>query len=307
MRLFRLVFRAIQAISPARAAAIAERLFFTTPRARLSRTMQAHLERARPFSVTVETLRIAAWSWGDGPVVYLMHGWGSRGGRLTAYVAPLLDAGFRVVTFDGLGHGVSEGRMSSMPQLARTLRAVVDATGPAHGLIAHSLGASAATLAMDWGLEVARAVFIAPAADPVGFTERWAEQLGMRPEVLERMRLSSQRRLAFSWDELDVRAMAARRATELLVIHDTTDAVVPWSDGAAIAAAWPNSRLVTTSGMGHSEVVRAPQVVSRAVEFLRGRAGKPLAAERTASGESHDLERELFFRADRTSGPVLSA
>jgi len=28
---------------------------------------------------------------------------------------------------------------------------------------------------------------------------------------------------------------------------------------------------------------------------------------RTASGESHDLERELFFRADRTSGPVLSA
>lgn len=306
MRWFRMLFRAIQAVSPARAAAIAERLFFTTPRARLNRTMRAHIDRARPFAVTVEGRRIAAWSWGEGPVVYLMHGWGSRGGRLTAYVAPLLAAGYRVVTFDGLGHGASEGRMSSMPQLARTLRAVVDAAGPAHGLIAHSLGASAATLAMDWGLAVPRAVFIAPAADPVGFTVRWAEQIGMRADVLDRMRASSQRRIDFSWDELDVRAMAGRRTTSLLIVHDTTDPVVPWSDGAAIADAWPNSTLVTTTGMGHSEVVRSPHVVAQAVEFLSGQSIEGNARP-SASWEAHDLERELFFRAERTLGPVLSA
>ncbi len=306
MRWFRLLFRAIQALSPTRAAAIAERLFFTTPRARLTQAMRARLDRARPFAVTVEGKRIAAWTWGDGPVVYLMHGWGSRGGRLTAYVAPLLAAGFRVVTFDGLGHGVSEGRMSSMPQLARTLRAVVEAGGPAHGLIAHSLGASAATLAMDWGLAMPRAVFIAPAADPIGFTVRWAGQIGMRPDVLERMRVSSQRRIDFSWDDLDVRAMARRRATSLLVVHDTTDAVVPWSDGAAIADAWPHSRLVTTTGLGHSDVVRSPQVISQAVEFL---SGQPLVRNPAPSGawEAHDLERELFYRAERMRGPVLSA
>ncbi len=306
MRWFRLLFRGIQALSPTRAAAIAERLFFTTPRARLNRAMRANLDRARPFAVMVEGQRIAAWTWGDGPVVYLMHGWGSRGGRLTAYVAPLLAAGFRVVTFDGLGHGVSDGRMSSMPQLARTLRAVALAGGPVHGLLAHSLGASAATLAMDWGLAVPRAVFIAPAADPVGFTVRWAEQIGMRPDVLDRMRASSQRRINFSWDDLDVRAMARRRTTALLVVHDTTDVVVPWSNGAAIADAWPNSRLVTTTGLGHSDVVRSPHVVSQAVEFL---SGQPLVRKPLSSGawEAHDLERELFYRAERTIGPVLSA
>lgn len=310
MRLFRMAFRTIQAVSPERAATLAERLFFTTPRAMLTRSMQAQLDRARPFAVTLDNHRISAWSWGggDGPVVYLVHGWGSRGGRLAAYVAPLMAAGCRVVAFDGIGHGASEGRMSSMPELARTLRAVVGAVGPAHGIIAHSLGASAATLAMDWGLEVSKVVFIAPAADPIGFTMRWANQIGMRADVLERMRASSQRRIAFSWDDLDVRTMARRRTAPLLVIHDAQDAVVPWSDGAAIADAWPNSRLITTEGLGHSEVVRAPSVISQAVEFLSGQsAARGGDARNSASSwEAHDLERDLFFRARRTLHPGLS-
>jgi pimeloyl-ACP methyl ester carboxylesterase len=309
MGLFRMAFRTIQAVSPERAATLAERLFFTTPRAMLTRSMQAQLDRARPFAVTLENHRIAAWSWGmgDGPVVYLVHGWGSRGGRLAAYVAPLLAAGFRVVAFDGIGHGASEGRMSSMPELARTLEAVVGAGGPAHGIIAHSLGASAATLAMDWGLEVPRVVFIAPAADPIGFTLRWANQIGMRPDVLERMRASSQRRIAFSWDDLDVLLMARRRTAPLLVVHDANDPVVPWSDGAAIADAWPNSSLITTKGLGHSEVVRAPSVVSQAVEFLSGQSAARGARVSASAWEAHDLERDLFFRARRTLRPGLSA
>lgn len=309
MQLFRMAFRTIQAVSPERAATLAERLFFTTPRALLTRSMQEQLDRARPFAVTLDNHRIAAWSWGggDGPVVYLVHGWGSRGGRLAAYVAPLMAAGFRVVAFDGIGHGASEGRMSSMPELARTLRAVVGAVGPAQGIIAHSLGASAATLAMDWGLEVSRVVFIAPAADPIGFTMRWANQIGMRPDVLERMRASSQRRIAFSWDDLDVRAMARRRTAPLLVVHDAHDAVVPWADGAAIADAWPNSSLITTKGLGHSEVVRAPSVVSQAVEFLSGQSAARDARRSASSWEAHDLERDLFFRARRALHPGLSA
>lgn len=311
MRWLRIVFRMIQALSPNRAAALAERLFFSTPRARLTRVMRTQLERGRPFTVTVEQHRIAGWSWGDGPVVYLVHGWGSRGGRLAAYVPPLLDAGYRVVTYDGLGHGASEGRLSSMPQLARTLRTVANAIGPAQGLIAHSLGASAATLAMDWGLDVSRAVFVAPAADPVGFTLRWADLIGMRPDVLARLKTSSERRLAFSWNDLDVRAMARRRATPLLVIHDAHDPVVPWSEGAAIHEAWPESRLVTTQTLGHSEVVRAPQVIAQAVEFLGRRAATARATVSPEQIEAQDLEREQpMSRPNRergvSSGPSIA-
>lgn len=308
MRMLRLGFRSLQAVSPSRAAALAERLFFTPPRARLTPAMRAELERGRHFTIEVEGHRVAGWLWGDEgcPVVYLAHGWGSRGGRLVSYVRPLVSMGFQVVTYDGIGHGASEGQLSSMPQLARTLRAVVDAVGSAHGILAHSLGASAATLAMEWGLPVGRAVFVAPAADPAGYALRWAQVLGMRQDVVDRMRTNTERRLAFSWADLDVVSLARRRSAPLLVIHDETDTVVPRSEGAAIAGAWPGSLLLTTRGYGHSEVVRAPSVVGQAVAFLAEAHVATLWGPSSAALETEGLELELFFRDWRPLRPVQS-
>lgn len=282
MALLRLLFGVLQRISPSQAAKLAERIFFTPHRSRLTPAMRAALARGCPFQLDVQHTRIVGWSWGEGPAIYLVHGWGSRGGRLTAYVDPLLRAGFRVIAHDSPGHGDSGGRLSSMPQIARTLRAVATATGPIHGIVAHSLGASAATLAMESGLDVPRAVFIAPAADPVGYTLRWAAALGLRSDVIARLRANSERRIVFSWSDLDITALARRRRAPLLVVHDADDQVIPWSDGNAIAGAWPGSTLVTTHGLGHSEIVRDPGVVAQAVAFLAKSESTP-SATRSAS------------------------
>ncbi len=305
MRWLRLGFRSLQAVSPSRAAALAERLFFTPPRSQLTPGMRDELERGRPFTVEVEGHRVACWSWGStgGPIAYLVHGWGSRGGRLTAYVRPLQAAGFRVIAFDGIGHGASEGQLSSAPQLARTLEVLADAVGPAHAVIAHSLGAVVTTLAMEWGMPVSRAAFLAPNADPIAHTLRWAQRLGLRPDVVAQMRAATERRIAFSWDDLDVVAMARRRTTPLLVIHDATDDVVPWMEGAAIVGAWRGSRFVTTRGLGHSPLVRSPEVVAQVVEFL----GTPERSPARPSARISGVEHELFYRERRPFLPPLSA
>ena len=277
-----MAFRVLQRLSPAAAARVAERLFFAPPRALLAPAMRAELRRGRSFRLEVERHRIVGWSWGEGPAVYLVHGWGSRGGRLTAHVRPLVAAGFRVISFDGLGHGASGGRMSSMPQLARTLRAVVDAQGPVDGIVAHSLGASATMLAMRWGLVVSHAVFIAPAADPIGHTLRWAEQLGLNAAVIARLRANSERRIQFSWSDLDIVALARGGTAPLLVLHDAADPVIPWAEGHSIVGAWPGSRLVTTHGLGHSKIARDPAVVAQTVSFLSKSERTP-SATRSAS------------------------
>lgn len=267
--------------------------------------MRAELERGRPFSVRVESHRVACWSWGntDAPIAYLVHGWGSRGGRLTAYVRPLQAAGFHVIAFDGIGHGASEGGLSSAPQLARTLTALAEVMGPAQAVVAHSLGAVVTTLAMDWGVPVSRAAFLAPNADPVAHTLRWAQRLGLRPDVVARMRAATERRIAFSWDDLDVVVMARRRTTPLLVVHDATDEVVPWIEGAAVVGAWPGSRFVTTRGLGHSPLVRSPEVVAQVVEFLGVAEGVSAARAARSSG----IEHELFYREWRPLQRPLSA
>src|SRR5438132_11640116 len=123
-----------------------------------------------------------------------MHGWGSRGGRLAGFVEPLLEAGYRVVTHDAPGHGSSYGRLSSLPQFAAAMLAVAQRFGPAAGVIAHSMGGSATTLAMARGFTVSRAVFIAPAANPPAWVEPFAGLLGLSGATVDRLRGRGERR-----------------------------------------------------------------------------------------------------------------
>ncbi|MGH7672620.1 MAG: alpha/beta hydrolase [Gemmatimonadales bacterium] len=290
----RFAMRALQHGSPALAAALAERLFFTPPRTRLAPRVAGFLRTGRPLRVCVREGRVAAWSWGQGPVVVLVHGWGGRGARLAAaYVEPLVAQGFSVVAFDAPGHGASDGRLSSMPQFARALRAVAEAAGSLFAIAAHSMGGSASALAISQGLQVDRAVFLAPAADPARFAADFASTLAVGPAAMAAMRDRSERRLGFRWADLDVPRMARAFDVPLLVIHDRDDATVPWTDGAAIAAAWPGAELVTTTGLGHRDVVRDSGVVDRVVAFIReGR-------ERAVADEGGWLERDLFRREGR--------
>ncbi|MGH7568447.1 MAG: alpha/beta hydrolase [Gemmatimonadales bacterium] len=318
MHPLRLVFSVLQPVAPRLAARWAEQLFFAPPLSRRRSPLTAEgrrlLETGHAFTVSVGGERVAAWSWSDHgrdhPAVYLVHGWGSRGGRLAAFVPPLLRAGVRVITFDAPGHGASEGRLSSMPQFARAFRAVVDAAGPAQGVIAHSMGASASALAMSWGLTVGRAVFLAPAADPSAFAAQFAAALGLGPRIMAGMRERSERRLAFRWADLNIPTLARGISAPppLLVFHDRGDAVVPWSDGAAIAAAWPGpaggpggAELASSTGLGHRDLVRAPDVVARAVAFiLEGRTPRR-GSELPSALVPEDvwLERDLFDREAR--------
>ena len=297
----RIAMRALERTAPRLGAALAERLFFTPPRTTLTPSVRETLATGRPFRVCVDEGRVSGWAWGSGPVIALVHGWGGRGGRLAApFVEPLVASGFSVVAFDAPGHGASDGRLSSMPQFARALGAVAAEVGSLYGIVAHSMGGSSSTLAMAGGVRVERAVFIAPAADPARFAQDFAKLLAVGPVALEGMRRRSEARLRFSWSDLYVPRLAARLTAPLLVFHDRDDATVPYDEGAAIAAAWPGAELVTTTGLGHRDIVRDPDVVAQAVAFLR--AGEPNAVDAppcAIDAEAAWLDRDLFEREGR--------
>ncbi len=288
----------LQAVAPSAAATVAERLFFTPPRPRrdIPGPLEVVLATARRFELSVERRRVVGWQWGQGPVVYLVHGWGSCGARMGALVRPLVQAGHSVVAFDAPGHGVSGRGMSSIPDFARSLAAVVEREGPAHAVIAHSLGAAATALAVSWGLLVRRLVFLAPPADPVSWVAAFARTLGLRDEIVARMKARSEQRLRLHWSDLNVANVAAAMTVPLLVAHDENDERVAWRDGAAIAAAWPGARLLTTRGLGHSGVVRAPEVVRDVVAFATAQTPEP-----PWSDETGRLEYELFYRECRSN------
>jgi len=269
LRLTRAAFGAVQRASPRLAALWAERIFCTPPRRPISERMASWLREAQRFTVTVGGRRVAAWSWGEGGAgVLLVHGWGSRGARFVDLGNALLSEGHRVVTFDAPGHGASSGRLSSGPEFARAAQAVVNAVGPVSHVVGHSVGGFASALAIERGLQVRRAVFLAPSASPNNYSAQFEALLGVHGPVMASMRGRLERRLGFSWKDLNVPAFAPDMQVPLLVIHDRDDREVGWNDGAAITQAWPGAELVTTTGLGHHRIVSDPGVIRQVVAFL---------------------------------------
>jgi pimeloyl-ACP methyl ester carboxylesterase len=101
-----------------------------------------------------------------------------------------------------------------------------------------------------------------------------------------------ERRYGLRMEDLDVRADASRFAAPLLVVHDVGDRIVPFDDGNTIARFAPDGRLVSTHGLGHHRVLRAPEVLSAVVPFVAD-------GVRATSSFSETIDGELFFRDRR--------
>ena len=260
--------RATQSLSHAAAAIVTERLFFRAPSGRVSRQGREFLARGNRFELSVDGRRVVGWTWGQGPTTYLMHGWGGCSGRLYPLAEALIASGRRLVMFDAPGHGASGRGLSSVPEFARSLRAVVEHQGVPDVVVAHSMGAAATALAAASGLTARRFVFLAPAATPAQWIKSLGGVLRLDKDVLRRVLERTEQRLKFSWDDLDARLNVRRMTAPLLVIHDQQDETVPFSHGADIARSWPGATLVATSGLGHGDILRDPEVIARVLRFV---------------------------------------
>jgi pimeloyl-ACP methyl ester carboxylesterase len=267
--ILRTAFRTVGSVAPGVAARWAENIFCRPPRNEPRPSEEAFLLTGERRTVRSEDQDLAVWTWGDGPVVILTHGWGGRAGRFSSLAGALVDGGFRVVLFDAPAHGASMGRQASLPQFARALRQVGDVMGPTYGLVGHSLGGAAVSLAMGRGLRAQRAVLLAAPADVFLFSHAFAQHLRIPPRAHDVMHQNLAARLQFRWDELHIPTLAKGLSAPALIVHDLQDADVPYSHGEEIARAWPGAELYTTTGLGHRALLRNPEVIRRAVEFLR--------------------------------------
>jgi pimeloyl-ACP methyl ester carboxylesterase len=286
VRLARAALQTAFVVSEDLGASLAERLFITPRRhARPAREREI-LASARSFEldVTLRTPRwsgaarrtLAAWRWGFGPPILLVHGWEGRGSQLGAFVAPLVDAGLSVVAFDAPGHGDSPEHQLYLTDFADCVADVAAAIGPLHGIIAHSFGAAAVLLAYTRaGLEVPRNVMLAPNVLIDEAVDRFARLVGLDRED----RAAFERRLA-SHTGVPVETLALERLTAgiesaLLVVHDRDDREVPAIHGDRLAATWPNARLRVTESLGHRRILRDPDVIAATVAFVRDGAPLP--------------------------------
>lgn len=258
-------------------------LWFTPWRVGLSDRAEAReaawLDGTTSFVVPFGRRHLQGFSAGDGPVVLLVHGWGDRASRLGAFIAPLVDAGFRVVGVDFPGHGASAGRRTNAYEMADAVRATADEVGGITGVVAHSMGGVATTMALGAGLEADRVVLLGSAVRLEHAADKFQQLFALPDRVMAGLRDRIEVRFGPDvWSDLATDVIAARLQSPALLFHDRSDAQVDFADGQQLAGAWPGARLVATDGLGHDRLLRDAEVVAQAVQFLTGThddEGKP--------------------------------
>jgi pimeloyl-ACP methyl ester carboxylesterase len=264
---------ATERLAPAAGARLVERSWFRVPAATVPSIVAGAGAAASggasiqellgaPFEVSLRQRVIRGWTWGEGPVVYLVHGWGGSLEQLTPLVAPLTQRGLQVVAFDGLSHGRSDAgehgpRSSDAVELGRSLDAVAARFGPARAVVAHSLGGLSTLLALrDGWLATERLVLVAPVTGVPDFVVRLRAELGFGDRIERRLVALAARRTGYAVEDLELVGLAtAIERPQLLVVHDLSDREAPHAASLRLVAGWEGAELYSTAGLGHRRVL----------------------------------------------------
>jgi pimeloyl-ACP methyl ester carboxylesterase len=270
----RIGLRTSALLAPGFAGMWAERLFLTPPKPRYPNAEVFDLLEARQSFVQHRGRHIATWRWGpsDAPAVLLAHGWGGRATQMRRFVPPLLAAGFRVIAYDQPAHGLSDGRLTGLPDFA-------DVLAEWRATMARCARSSATRSAVPRPPSPSRAGCPSSASSSSARPRTWWATRGASragspfpSACAARCRRRSRSASACAGPILSSRASRRGCAPQALVIHDRADAMVPWRQGAAVARHWPGARLMSTHGLGHGRILEDDTVARAAADFIAGRS-----------------------------------
>ncbi|MEO5902406.1 MAG: alpha/beta hydrolase [Gemmatimonadaceae bacterium] len=232
--------------------------------------MKSTASPPRQLIVLSSGVPIAGWIWGKGPAVLLVHGWSGRAMDMACIGEQLAKAGYRAIAFDMPAHGATPGKRSSLGEWVNVLPALAAECGELHAIIGHSLGAATVVLALEAGLQAKGAVLFAPPLGPGYFIRRLQQFIGLP----EKRRGGMERQLALKVGREMAYFDSARAAASLtipaLIVHDPGDREVPWEHAEAINRTWRGSRLVAATGLGHLRILRSPEFLMQARNFVNG-------------------------------------
>lgn len=274
LKLFQLAFTIGGRLSPKIASDFAYKLWITSPRFKTPESERRAMESAIIEFHCIKNHKIATYSWGRTkpvakPLVLLVHGWSGRGTQLGSFVEPLLDAGYRVLSFDAPAHGQSSGKQTTIFEIVDVMLSLQEHYGEFDSVISHSFGGPCTALAIQKGLKVKRFVAISPPATIMGLVTKFISALHINDKTGAQLIYRIEKIFGeHVWHELSMTTLVKNLAVPGFVIHDTHDVDIPWEEGQIIANTWSNASFKSTEDLGHRRILRDADVIAAAVNFI---------------------------------------
>lgn len=202
-----------------------------------------------------------AFVWGaDGPLAFLVHGWGGDSGSMCSLVKPLKNRGYRVVAFDAPAHGTNPGNRTTMRDFVASVAYMIDHFEPEReigAVIGHSLGGLAVTAALSRTRRLpAKLVFVASPSCLNDSLLHYMKTWGFSQGIGEEIRKELDRSHGVPIEHWDVQTLGFAPSMPTLIIHDELDALVSQKQADIISEnLGPSARVVKTRGLGHIRIL----------------------------------------------------
>ncbi|CAN5295155.1 alpha/beta hydrolase [soil metagenome] len=217
--------------------------------------------------------RVQIYSWGDEshPYVLLVHGWAGRATQFRKFIAPLKQAGYRVIGFDGPAHGKSEGRATSMRGFEESLIKIFAKYSEPEAIVTHSFGGGAVLYAGSRGLKFPTLINIATPYVEEEIFKTYLRALGASSTSMQKFKDHVVKSEGHPFVEFTgshtIKLLPA--PIRLLLIQDEEDTEVPIINAEALLKIYPSATLHRTKGLGHTRILKDDRVILECVAFIR--------------------------------------
>jgi pimeloyl-ACP methyl ester carboxylesterase len=261
-------------VSPRKAAEAAFTIFCTPFAGKLPKKVPPAFHKAERLSIEVNGLTIRGFRWlpekSNGKKILIVHGFRSYSYKFEKYIPLFKKEGFEVVAFDAPAHGASDGKLINAYIYKKAIKAIESQYGPFYGLMGHSLGGLAASLAFEElpRRENKKLVLIAPAE-----TERAIRNFFMILPVDEKVKKAFTSLINEITDKplsyYSVGRAVKNLSSPVLWVHDQHDTICLFEDVKPLLSLdLPHVTFHITEQLGHNNIYKDDKVCKGIVQFF---------------------------------------
>ena len=228
---------------------------FRTPRGgRVQSYQKKFLKKFERVELSFDNKCIATYDNGKpGRKILLCHGWESNSYRWRKLYKELNKTDHNVILMDAPAHGESGSDRFDGKIYAGFISAALDHYQP-EVLIGHSVGAYSVLYAMSEykPSSVHKLVILASADKLTDISERYFNMIGLSPRLRGKYLEEVESMFGHPANYYSAADFAKNIDADGIIIHDKEDTVNLFYEAEAIHNSWPSSKLISTTGFGHS-------------------------------------------------------
>jgi pimeloyl-ACP methyl ester carboxylesterase len=263
-------------VSPRKAAEMAYKLF-CTPRKPSKKLKEPPLfHKAEKLQLLVNGITLKGFRFippqPNGKKILIQHGFSSYSYKFEKYVSLFKKQGFEVVAFDAPAHGLSEGKLINALIYKEAILKIEEGFGPFYGLMGHSLGGLAGSLAFKEfsNQSQRRLVLIAPAIKTNSAIQHFYSLLSVDQKFKNAFEQIIREMTHETIDNISVTYAIKHIKSSILWVHDRDDKICLFDDVLPIINEKPtNIQFIITEGLGHSRIYKEASISNTIDLFFR--------------------------------------